>query len=363
MDTLRELPVITGVPQLATALMAPKRDSAGQEKRDKNGNAVPLLPHHLNRWAVKNESDFFIHKDLRRFLSGELDYFLKSVVLNLNNLLAAGEQRAEPNSRLLDVVKHLGTEIVDFVSQLEDFQKALFEKKKFVIETSWCLTLDRIPANVTEEVYAAIIANDQQWEEWETIYKISEWPAEPAKPRLRSHKFLEMFPYLMFDTALGYSTALIERLLSRFNDLDDNVTGLLIHSENLQALRLLQNRFSGTSKVSYIDPPYNTDVSAIPYKNNYRHSSWGTLMANRVALLRNLIARDGAVFVSIDKHERRSLEFALDEAFGEQNKVEELIWSQNTNDGRSPTYSTNHEYILVYAKVSRVSRSRPCDVS
>ena len=94
MKTLKEHPAVIGVPELVLAMMAPKRDAARQEVREKDGNLVPLLQHHLNRWAVKNESDFFIHKDLRRFLSGELDYFLKSVVLNLDNLLAAGEQRA-----------------------------------------------------------------------------------------------------------------------------------------------------------------------------------------------------------------------------------------------------------------------------
>ena len=92
MKTLSEHPTVTGVQGLALAMMAAKRDAARREVRDKDGALVPLLQHHLNRWAVKNESDFFIHKDLRRFLSGELDYFLKSVVLNLDNLLAAGEQ-------------------------------------------------------------------------------------------------------------------------------------------------------------------------------------------------------------------------------------------------------------------------------
>ena len=89
----------------------------------------------------------------------------------------------EPNFRLLDAVKRLGAEIIDFVSQLEDFQKSLFEKKKFVLETSWCLTLDRIPSGMKEEVYAAILANDRQWAEWEGLYKISTWPADLVSPR------------------------------------------------------------------------------------------------------------------------------------------------------------------------------------
>ncbi|MBC7945161.1 MAG: hypothetical protein H7X91_07875 [Burkholderiales bacterium] len=208
----------------------------------KDGSAVPLLPHHLNRWAMKHEANRFIHKDLRGFLSGELDYFLKSVVLNLDNLLAAGELRAGPNFRLLEAVKKLGTEIIDFVAQLEDFQKALFEKKKFVIETRWCLTLDRIPEAIKEQAYAAILANDRQWEAWERLYKLSSWPIDLATARTRTREFLNAYPYLMLDTSLGFDIRFVERLLAGIENLDEQTDGLIIHSENFQALNLLRER-------------------------------------------------------------------------------------------------------------------------
>jgi adenine-specific DNA-methyltransferase len=74
------------------------------------------------------------------------------------------------------------------------------------------------------------------------------------------------------------------------------------------------------------------------------------MMRDRIAELSNFISEDGAIFVSIDKAERTMLEHNLDSVFGQENKVEELIWIQNTNDGRSSTYSTNHEYVEVYSK-------------
>jgi adenine-specific DNA-methyltransferase len=282
--------------------MAPKRDAAGQEKRDKDGNAVPLLPHHLNRWAVKNESDFFIHKDLRRFLSGELGYFLKSVVLNLDNLLAAGEQRAEPNFRLLDAVKRLGTEIVDFVSQLENFQKALFEKKKFVLETSWCLTLDRIPASVKEEVYAAILANDRQWEEWETLYKISQWPADLATVAIRTREFLDAYPYLMLDSALGYVPDLISSLLGGTEDIEQSIDGIIAHGDNVHALRLFKTAFLSKCAVGYIDPPYNKgNGTDFVYKDSFRHSSWLAMAADRLGFIKATLKPDGVLWTSLDE--------------------------------------------------------------
>lgn len=105
-----------------------------------------------------------------------------------------------------------------------------------------------------------------------------------------------------------------------------------------------------TAKSIYIDPPYNTGASAILYKNSYKHSSWGALMLDRILRLRDLLSAKGVIFVSIDKIERTLLEACLDTAFGRDNRIEELIWTQNTANGQLPTYSTNHEYVEAYAK-------------
>lgn len=351
-DTLRELPAVANVPQLATALLAPKRDDTGQVRHDKEGNAVPLLPHHLNRWAVKNESDFFIHKDLRRFLSGELDYFLKSVVLDLDNLLAAGEQRAEPSFRLLDAVKRLGTEIVDFVGQLEDFQKALFEKKKFVLETSWCFTLDRIPASVKAEVYAAILASDRQWEEWETLYKISQWPADLLTVAPRTPEFLDEYPYLMLDTglkkldgSLAYSPTLTDGLLAGIENVEEQTDGTLIHSENFQALSLMQTKYRTGVDCNYIDPPYNTGPSEILYKNAYKHSSWAAMVYDRAALAMNLLTPKATKIAAIDDNEVNDYCFILSR-LSEEHKLTSVTVVSNPKGSITKDFNRTHEYAL-----------------
>jgi adenine-specific DNA-methyltransferase len=343
-DTLRELPAVSGVPQLATALMAPKRDASGQIKLDtKKKEPIPLLAYHLDRWAVKNESDFFIHKDLRRFLTGELDYFLKSVVLNLDNLLAAGEQRAEPNFRLLDAVKRLGTEIVDFVSQLEDFQKALFEKKKFVLETSWCVTLDRIPASVKEEVYTAILANDRQWEEWEALYKISQWPADFATVAPRTREFLEAYPSLIFDTSLGYSSGVIDLFLGELNEIDEQTDGVLVKSENFQAINFLSPKLERSVECVYIDPPYNAQSSEIAYKNSYKHSSWITLLQNRLAQSEILLADKFVYIIAIDEVENMRLGLLLAQLFSDC-EVASISIVHNPTGQQGDNFSFTHEF-------------------
>jgi adenine-specific DNA-methyltransferase len=138
--------------------------------------------------------------------------------------------------------------------------------------------------------------------------------------------------------------------------LDESLNGILVHSDNFQALRLLRERYEQQVKCICIDPPYNTDSSSIPYKNNYRHSSWASMMNDRVGALHPFLAQDGALFVSIDKTERTILECVMDEVFGRSNRVEELIWSMNTTNSQVPNYSTNHEYVEVYATLQLIIR-------
>ena len=351
-ETVLELPAVSAVRHLPTALMAPKRDAAGQEKRDKTGAAVPLLPHHLNRWAVKNDSDFFIHKDLRRFLSGELDYFLKSVVLNLDNLLAAGEQRAESNFRLLEAIKRVGTEIVNFVSQLEDFQKALFEKKKFVLGTSWCLSLDLIADNMKGEVYDAILANDRQWDEWEVLYKISKWPVDVSGVAPRTPQFLDAYPYLMLDTGLkktdgsfAYTPSLIDRILAGIGNIEEQTNGTLIHSENFQALNLMQARYRAAVDCNYIDPPYNTGPSEILYKNTYKHSSWAAMVYDRAALAMKLLTTRAMKIAAIDDNELNDFCFILS-GLSESHKLTTVTVVSNPKGSITKDFNRTHEYAL-----------------
>ncbi|MEA1964281.1 MAG: site-specific DNA-methyltransferase, partial [Candidatus Aerophobetes bacterium] len=104
-----------------------------------------FLERHLYKYTHKITSDFFIHKNLKGFLERELDYFIKTEVLNLNNLDERHIARAK-------VVENIGKGIIEFLSQIEEFQKMLWEKKKFVLSTDYVITLDRIPEEFHQEV-------------------------------------------------------------------------------------------------------------------------------------------------------------------------------------------------------------------
>jgi adenine-specific DNA-methyltransferase len=166
---------------------------------------------------------------------------------------------------------------------------------------------------------------------------------------------LQALTTLVVDSSLFISPqdkALIDEILSdpAFDHLDEQTDGLLIHSENWQALNLLQEKFRERIQCIYIDPPYNTGGDGFLYKDSFRHSSWAAMMADRLALAKPLLGTHGVLFASIDEKERLSLERLLADAFGAENRVEELIWAQNTNKNKSPTYSTNHEYVEVFAR-------------
>lgn len=302
------------------------------------------IQNHLRSYTARNQFDYFIHKDLGGFLRRELDFYIKNEVVYLDDIENSTAPKAEVYLSKIRALRRCALPVIRMLAQIEDFQKKLWLKKKFVVETRYCMTVDRVP----EALYSEICANEAQWAEWEDLYSLSQRPADLFTAEPRTPEFLKRQPHMMIDTQ-HFDTAFKARLLSSVNDLDKSLDGLCVHSDNFQALRLIEPRYRALAKCIYIDPPYNTDSSSIPYKNNYRHSSWATMMLDRLALLRRLLREDGAIFASIDKLERSLLEQAMNYTFGPRNRIEELIWSMNTNNSQAPNYSTNHEYVEVYA--------------
>lgn len=313
------------------------------------------LAGHLDRYTKRNTFDYFIHKDLGSFLRRELDFYIKNEIMHLDDVDSSSAPKVEQYLSKVVVIRRIAEKLIRFLAQLEDFHKKLWLKKKFVVETQYCITLDRVP----EWLYPEIAANDPQRREWERLFAIDELKGEgPAFYSVPlTVEFLKANPSLVLDTS-HFSSSFKANLISAIDNLDDQTNGLLIHSENFQALRLIRSTYRRRIQCIYIDPPYNTAVSAIPYKNDYRHSSWATMMRDKIDAMHPLMTDDGIMFASIDKNERRSLDFAMASVFGDHNKVEELIWVQNTNDSRAKAYSTNHEYVEVYARDLKVVEAK-----
>ena len=139
----------------------------GEHRRNGNG-PVSHLEHHLRSYVGRNNADFFIHRDLSSFLKRELDFYLKNEVLNLDNLAAAGQDMCEGWFQQMRLTKAVGSQVIDFLAQIENFQKMLWEKRKFVTETQYCIAL----GSVALDFHPEIVANDAQWEEWRELMDI-----------------------------------------------------------------------------------------------------------------------------------------------------------------------------------------------
>jgi len=322
-----------------------------ERRKSADGESISYLEHHLRQYTRRNTSDFFIHKDLKGFLSRELDFYLKNEVLNLDEMEVAGEDRAEGWFQITRAIKTVGSRIIDFLDQIESFQKMLWEKRKFITETQYCITL----GNIGEIFYPEIAACNSQWDEWKELFHIDEVQTDlftlGKSKKDKRIAFLHAHPTLVLDTK-HFHVDFADKLLASIDSLDDTTDGLLIHSENFQALGLLVERYCGKVECIYIDPPYNTGDSEILYKNEYLCSSWLTLMANRLTLAMRLLTDDPVLFIAIDDFEMTDLCELVDKYFPFLRR-EMIIVNHHPQGGKAKTLANTHEYML--SCVSRAS--------
>jgi len=132
---------------------------------------------------------------------------------------------------------------------------------------------------------------------------------------------------------------------------DPKSENMLIHGDNLLALKALEQQFTGKIKCIYIDPPYNTGSAFEHYDDGIEHSLWLSLIKPRLEIIKTLLSDDGSVWISIDDNEFHYLKVLCDEVFGRQNFVASNIWQKIHSTKNDAKYlSQNHEYVLVYAK-------------
>ena len=315
-----------------------------------------ILEKHLTDYTSRNTFDYFIHKDLGVFLGRELDFYIKNEVLFIDDLNTRDEQEFLKQLSKIKAIKKIGEKIISFLAQLENFQKKLWLKKKIVVECNYCITLDRVP----KELYKEIIENKAQLQEWIKLFAIDAIKKEKATDLFPTDKvgftnpltteFLNQNQFLLLDTAF-FPESFKWKLIGSIEKFDEQCDGLLINSENFQALNLLQKRYEEQVKCTYIDPPYNTGGDGFNYKDSFQHSSWLSMMENRVSVNKNLLNFDGVIFTSIDDNERNNLESLYNNIFGLENQLGDISVVNNFK-GRSDTkhIATAHEYLLMYQK-------------
>jgi len=357
LNTLLEEAIIDAVAKedkmLADWLAEPVQRNAGPDRRQEGDQQQnrSLLGYHLRRFTSKNNRDYFIHKNLRAFLNDQLDYFIKAEVLDTSTLLEPNE--VNKHLSRAGAVKELGTAIIDFLAQVEDFQKRLWEKKKFVIKTDYVITLNRLAQWTNPEfmkfVEEAVLGNQEQLSEWNTMLALNPettrwtresllrggwandgelWSAGVGSDAFRP----EMYKPLPLDTAY-FDSEFKWRVLAEISKsvgLDDALDGLLVKSENFQALNTLLGKYKAKVQTIYIDPPFNKEQDAdFLYNVKYKDSTWASMLENRLRLGREMLSDRGSIFVRCDYNGNWIVRPLMNEIFGAENFRNEIEIKRN----------------------------------
>jgi len=293
-----------------------------------------ILDKAIKTFKKQSEVDFFINKNAKAFLEEQLDLYLHQLLLTEENKFT---------QKRLDQIKAIKTyakKIISFISQFEDELVKIWNKPKFALNSNYVITLDKLSDEIIEK-----ISNhpnlQKQIDEWVELGIV-----EDEFDFVNRDK--EKYKYLPIDTK--YFKDLEIRILDLFENIDKALDGRLIQSENYQALNTLKNKYKGRVDLIYIDPPYNAPSSEIVYVNNYKHSSWLTLMENRISLAKSLLKQNGIFKCATDDNEKDRLTNIFFDIFGEENYISTLCVIQNPG-GRSDDkfIATTHEYCLLFA--------------
>jgi adenine-specific DNA-methyltransferase len=295
----------------------------------------------------QSEVDFFINKNARAFLQEQFDLWMYQYLFDGQNVWEA-ERLAQ-----LQELKSIAYKVIDFISQFEDELVKIWNKPKFVRNSHYVLTLDKLAGSPMLEKLLNHPNLTQQVQEWRDLGMIS----DDFKPEMLTQKDLTSAPlhpryqYLPIDTK--YFLDLELDILALFDDLDTALDGWLVHSENYQALLSLSFKFRKLIKCIYIDPPYNADGAEILYVNDYRSSSWITLIENRVNFVPEyLLSGESALVVAVDDFEMANVVELLKTKFTDYD-VNVIVVNHHPQGSPKANLSRTHEYaILVTPKTT-----------
>ena len=299
---------------------------------------------HLNTFFVGMDSDYFIHKDLDRFLKTEQCRYIQNTILgDLDTLLNLSSEN--PAFAIATAFRSVTNEVIALLVAVETFQKQLFLMKKKVVSTGYLISVGKI-LEVTkdntaerEAIILQILENEAQLIDWRETFGID---ITKQMPLLEG-----VYPTLPLDTRY-FDEKFVDELLALFDDLESQIDGVLLNSENFQAMDLLMEKYRGTIRCVHIDPPYNTNTSGFLYKNNYQHSSWLTMMENRLSLTEQLMSPDSCILCHIDEHEYENL-FKVFNTLQMKNQGT-IVWDKRNPVSGANRIATQHEYVVCCSK-------------
>ena len=293
----------------------------------------------------QNEIDYFIHKDAEGFLKEQFDIYVYNWLFNdLDTDFDAATVKRIQN------IKKIAHKVIEYIARFEDELKAIWEKPKFVRNCNYVFTLDIIKDEIIQN---KILNSDlsHQIEEWLKLEFIDK-TFDIAKHKEKIYKL--PFDTKYFDKALKFS------VLSSIENIDKCIDGIIIKSDNWQALNCIQHKYTEKIQTVYIDPPFNTGQD-FEYKDKYQDSTWLSLMMDRLNLSNNLIKKSGSFYLHLDRNADFFGRLLLNKRFDNSNFKAEITWDTTGTTGfkMSPTnWIKNSDKIFHFAKKQNVFKFR-----
>jgi adenine-specific DNA-methyltransferase len=334
------------------------RDALGLKR---HADAVPTeetLQKAFRIFERQSEVDYFLCKDAKSFLREQFDLWMWQYLLG-----KPGEepqtQWTETRLAQLQALKRIAYQVIDYIAAFEDELVKIWNKPKFVLNSHYVITLDRIAAQpggmkMLERLWAHPNMEEQlrEWRELgmvddkfqkEHIWEQNLVDGKALHPRYR---------YLPIDTQ--HFPDLELPIVALFDNLDESLDGWLIKSENYQALNTILPKFRGKVQTIYIDPPFNKEEDAdYHYSVKYKDATWITLLENRVRLGREMLGEKSAIFVRCDYNGNMYLRMLLSKLFGEENFRNELKINRFQKSSNGFTNTT--ESLFFYSVTNKMN--------
>jgi len=308
----------------------------------------------------QSEVDFFINKNAKEFLQEQFKLW------SYQYFWEGARKWSSDRVNQLQILKDISFKIIDFISQFEDELVKIWNKPKFVKNSNYVITLDRIKDLKIIEKIIKHKNIDEQIKEWRELgivddnFKIKEVIENDSTGKHLAKKY----EHLPIDTK--YFKDIELEILNLFDDLDKSLDGWLIKSENYQALNTILPKFKEKVQTIYIDPPFNLDSSdQFLYRTNYKDANWATLLENRLRIAKEWLNEKGSIFVRCDYNGNWIVRCLMDEIFGKENFRNEIVVGRTktalyigTPKKLSKSLGPSYDNLYWYSKTPDISFSK-----
>lgn len=321
----------------------------------------PLDEAHIKKlfasYKKQNEVDFFIHKNARAFLQEQFDLWFYHYLYKDSEF----QEWSVKSISHLQRIRNIALEIIELIGDFEDELKAVWLKPKFVKEVNYVFSFDLILRHsvLSDKAQNTALLDsickdkgfEKQIKEWQDLGLIDEsFQAQNISEKILND---DKYKFLPLDTK-HFSKEIKYKILSVFDDIESILNGELIKADNFQALNSLMPKYQNKVDLIYIDPPYNAPSSEIIYKNNFKDSTWLSMMENRLRLAKEFLSDRGILTCAIDENEQENLGLLLSDIFYNYEKTCVSI-VHNHGGIQGDNFSYSHEFAyFIYPQIQNL---------